>query len=41
MQKVNLAAGIVFFIFSALYYFYLIPTQIGVGGGVGQARHSL
>ena len=35
MQKVNLVSGIIFLVFSAFYYFYLIPTQIGTGGGVG------
>jgi len=35
MQKVNIGAGVAFLVFSAVYYFYLIPTQIGGGGGVG------
>lgn len=28
MNRTNLVVGIVFFIFSLIYYFYLIPTQI-------------
>ena len=35
MQKVNIGTGVAFLIFSAVYYFYFIPTQIIGGGGVG------
>jgi hypothetical protein len=35
MQKVNIGTGVAFLVFSAVYYFYLIPTQIVGGGGVG------
>jgi hypothetical protein len=35
MRKVNIGTGVAFLVFSAVYYFYLIPTQIVGGGGVG------
>ena len=35
MQRVNIGTGVAFLIFSAVYYFYFIPTQIVGGGGVG------
>ena len=35
MRKVNIGTGLSFLVFSAFYYFYLIPTQIEIAGGVG------
>jgi hypothetical protein len=35
MRKVNIGAGLGFLVFSAVYYFYLIPTQIELASGVG------
>lgn len=35
MRKVNIGTGLAFLVFSAIYYFYLIPTQIEIAGGVG------
>ncbi len=35
MRRLNIGAGLAFLVFSAVYYFYLIPTQIEVAGGVG------
>lgn len=35
MRKVNIVTGLAFLVFSAVYYFFLIPTQIEIAGGVG------
>ena len=35
MRKVNIVTGLAFLAFSAVYYFYLIPTQIEIAAGVG------